>query len=131
MITRRGFLGLALATIPGVKLLANPWTEPEEEYEIGHAGFEPLVVKVWWNGRITVFKGSEQLVRTISSEWMLFRGWLEFCGKYGTKIALRRRISGELDVAYFAIVEPNGPDVEDVDYLANGQYGPIGFPCSA
>jgi hypothetical protein len=145
MITRRGLLGLALSVIPGAKLLADilPRMDPDEyyrfsgnlaamggleqpeEYEIGYEGFEPLVVKVWSNWDVFVSKGAEQLIQQDSDD-----EWLEFLGKYGTRISLRIGRQRELEVGYFAIVEPRGPDVEDVDYLAPGQYEKFGFPCN-
>lgn len=144
MITRRGLLGLALAVIPNAKLLAKTWIgsdeyyrftgnlaamgglEKPDEYEIGSDGFEPLVVNVWSNGDVFVSKGTEQLIQKISDDGL----WIDFSGKYGTRIRLRRNIQKQLEVGYFAIVEPNGPDVEDIDYLDPGQYKKLGFPCN-
>lgn len=122
-ITRRKLLGM-LTTLPllaaGVKASRSDEPEdsplaPEEEWEVGfRPGADGLLVSVWKRGRMAVSRGAERLRLTEIKT----NGWRTFRGKYGTAIELRRIGRGRIEVDYFVIVTPNGPRVEDRDYLS-------------
>ena len=138
-IKRRGFLGVIAGLLVAPFVVAKAATQRkkdrdqvEAEYEIRVSGMEGLHVTVFTDGRITVRKGDEALIPTREDLGPVYhiikpsrgRGWITFLGKYGTKIVLRRPRLRELEIEYYAIVEPRGPNVEDIDYATNGLCNP-------
>jgi len=126
-LTRRKLLGMSLGvalapTAIGGVAIYEPCRRPdgpEEEWEVGFASnMDGLDVYVWSNEDIVVRQGENSLrmVRRTKD------GWQEFRGKYGTRIKLRHPGLNQLEVDYYIIVEPIGPNVEDRDYLTGGKY---------